>query len=134
MAIDYGTKRTGLAVTDPMKIIATPLFTVETKNAISYIMDYIRKEKVEKLVIGMPKNLQNRETDSTKKVVEFAKKLNSQTGLKVVPVDERFTSKIAFETMIAGGLKKKDRQIKSTIDKLSATIILQSYLEANPSG
>lgn len=134
MAIDYGTRRVGLAVTDPLKIIATPLFTIDTADAITYIKDYVRRESVERLVIGMPKNLQNQETHATDKVKKFSEALRKQVGLPVIPVDERYTSKMAFQAMIDGGLKKKDRQMKSTIDKLSATIILQSYLEANPSG
>ncbi|HNP20399.1 MAG TPA: Holliday junction resolvase RuvX [Fulvivirga sp.] len=134
LAIDYGTKRTGLAVTDPLKIIASPLETVPTKSLLTYLGAYVSKETVETIVIGMPKNLQNNDTHSTDQVRKFIlalKKTFPDTPVK--EVDERFTSKMAFQTMIDGGLKKKARQDKSTVDKLSATIILQSYMEANPS-
>ncbi len=134
LAIDYGSKRTGFAVTDPSQIIATPLDTVETKSALLFLTNYMKKEEVEKIVIGMPKNLQNEDTDSTLAVRKFIAVLKrSFDNIPVIEVDERFTSKMAFQSMITGGVKKKDRKNKATIDKLSATIILQSYLEADSS-
>lgn len=134
LAIDYGSKRTGFAVTDPSQIIATPLDTVETKSALLFLTNYMKKEEVEKIVIGMPKNLQNEDTDSTLAVRKFIAVLKrSFDNIPVIEVDERFTSKMAFQSMITGGVKKKDRKNKATIDKLSATIILQSYLEAESS-
>ena len=134
LAIDYGTKRVGLAVTDPLKIIATPLDTVPTKEIINYIKTYLSKESVEMVIIGMPKDLLNRDTHSTSSVKKFIEVLEKAFhDIKISTVDERYTSKMAFQTMIDGGLKKKDRQNKSMVDKLSATIILQSYMEANPS-
>jgi putative Holliday junction resolvase len=134
LAIDYGTKRVGLAVTDPLKIIASPLDTVPTKEIINYIKNYLGKEIVEGIIIGMPKDLLNRDTHSTSAVKKFIEVLEKTfLDIKISTVDERYTSKMAFQTMIDGGLKKKDRQNKSTVDKLSATIILQSYMEANPS-
>ena len=134
LAIDYGTKRVGLAVTDPLKIIATPLETVPAKEIINFIKTYLSKESVEMVIIGMPKDLLNRDTHSTSSVKKFIEVLEKTfPDIKISTVDERYTSKMAFQTMIDGGLKKKDRQNKSTVDKLSATIILQSYMEANPS-
>ena len=134
IAIDYGTKRTGLAVTDPLKIIASPLTTVPTKDLIIYLKEYFLQEDVELIVIGMPKNLSNQDTHSTSSVKKVIQKLNQAfPDKKVSEIDERFTSKIAFDAMIEGGLKKKDRKDKSTIDKVSAAVILQSYLEANSS-
>jgi putative holliday junction resolvase len=134
LAIDYGAKRTGLATTDPLKIIASPLDTVPTKTVLSFLVAYVSKEEVETIVIGMPKDLQNRDTHSTELVRKFIITLQkSFPDIPIKEVDERYTSKMAFQTMIDGGLKKKARQNKSTVDKLSATIILQSYLEAHPS-
>ncbi len=132
LSIDYGQKRTGFAVTDPSQIIASPLDTIETKSALQFIANYMKNESVETIVIGMPKNLQNQDTHSTSAVKKFITTLkNTFKDIPVEEVDERFTSKMAFQSMIDGGLKKKDRKNKETIDKLSATIILQSYLEAN---
>ena len=131
LAIDYGNKRTGLAVTDPMQIIASGLETVPTHTLVAYLKNYFQKEAVEALVLGMPKRLDNTDTDTTASVKALAKRL--QKEFPEVPlhlVDERFTSKIAQQTMLAGGLKKKDRQDKATVDRVSAAIILQSYLES----
>ncbi|MEO1053024.1 MAG: Holliday junction resolvase RuvX [Bacteroidota bacterium] len=134
LAVDYGTKRVGLAVTDPLKIIASPLDTVHAKDVISFLQDYCSNEAVEAFVIGMPKNLNNEDTDATSHVRGFIKRLEKAfPAVSITTVDERFTSKIAFDAMIAGGLKKKDRADKGTVDKVSATVILQSYLEQNPS-
>ena len=134
IAIDYGSKRTGLAVTDPLQLIASPLTTIPTKELIPFLKDYIGKEEVESIVIGMPKDLSNRDTHSTSNVRKFIGQINKLfPSQKVIEVDERFTSKMAFAAMIEGGLKKKDRKDKATVDKLSATIILQSYLQSNSS-
>lgn len=133
LSIDYGLKRTGLAVTDPLKIIASPLDTVPTNTLLNFLKTYVQKEHVETLVIGMPKNLNNQDTHSTQAVKQFISKLKLElSSIPIIEIDERFTSKMAFQTMIDGGLKKKARKNKETIDKVSATIILQSYLESNP--
>ena len=130
LAIDYGRKRVGLAVTDVLQIIATSLDTVHSKDVIKYINEYVKSEPVELFVIGFPKDLQNKDTDATKFVEVFIKQLNKAfPNIPVEKIDERFTSKIAFRAMIDGGLKKSDRRDKSMIDKVSAVIILQSYLE-----
>ncbi len=131
LAIDFGTKRTGLAVTDPLQIIATALTTVESKEAIKFIKEYIIKEPVEAFVLGMPKTLLNEDSENAKYVRIFAEKL--QKEIPSIPLhyaDERFTSSIAKQTMIDGGMKKKDRREKSNVDKISATLILQTYMES----
>lgn len=129
VAIDYGTKRVGLATTDPLKIIASPLDTIHSKDVISYLKAYDNKEVIEAFVVGMPKNLNNQDTNATQFVRQFVKLLEKNFPDKVVHlIDERFTSKMALQAMIAGGTKKKDRAKKENIDKISATIILQSYL------
>ena len=130
LAIDYGTKRVGLAVTDPLQIIATALETIHSQDLFSYIKNYITTEEVERIVIGMPKNLKNEATNATPHVVGVVRKLKKTFAeIAISEIDERFTSKIAFNTMIDSGISKKKRAEKGTIDKLSATIILQSYLE-----
>jgi putative Holliday junction resolvase len=130
LAIDYGQKRVGLAVTDILQIIATSLDTVHPKDVIKYIAEYVKREPVELFVVGFPKDLQNKDTDATKFVEAFIKQLDKAfPDIPVEKIDERFTSKIAFRAMIDGGMKKSDRRNKSTIDKVSAVIILQSYLE-----
>ncbi|MBD0400882.1 MULTISPECIES: Holliday junction resolvase RuvX [unclassified Flammeovirga] len=132
LAIDYGTKRTGFAVTDPLKIIASSLETVQTNVAMQYIKEYLEKEDVECFVMGLPVGLDGKETDNTKPAQSFANKLKKNFPDKIVHfVDERFTSKMAEASMIAGGMKKKDRRVKGNVDKISAAIILQSYLEQN---
>lgn len=129
LAIDYGNKRVGIAVTDPLKLIATPLDTVHAKDVLDFLKAYTQKEEVETIVVGMPKTLDNNPTDVTSAVVGFVRKLKKELpAIPVFTVDERFTSKMAFQAMIDGGLKKKDRRNKETVDKVSATIILQSYL------
>lgn len=130
IALDYGTKRVGIAVTDPMKIIASPLDTIHSADLIKFLETYISSEDVETLVIGLPKRLNNTDSDITQLIREFTVYMTRKfPQLKIENIDERFTSKIAFGAMIDGGLKKKKRQEKGTIDKLSATIILQSYME-----
>ena len=132
LGIDYGTKRVGLAVTDPLQIIATALDTVHSMDLFSFIKEYMKTDEIERIVIGMPKNLNNEATHSTPHVVGVVRKLKKEfPQIPVIEVDERFTSKLAFNTMIASGINKKKRAEKGTIDKLSATIILQSYLEQN---
>jgi putative Holliday junction resolvase len=131
LAIDYGTKRTGLAVTDPMQIIATALETVDTSQLISYLKKYFEKEQVEEIVIGMPKKLNNTDSENAAAVRKFIE-LFKQTfpNHKLTEVDERFTSSLALDAMISGGMKKKDRQVKGNVDKISAVLILQNYMQA----
>ncbi len=132
MAIDYGTKRTGLAVSDPLKIISTGLSTVETKDLLQFIENYIKKEPVECFVIGEPKTIFNKDSLIAPKINEFVKKLNSKfPNIPIKRIDERFTSKIAQQAMLLGGLKKKDRMNKETVDMVSATIILQDFMKSN---
>ncbi len=132
LGIDYGTKRVGLAVTDPLQIIATGLDTVHSMELFAYIKNYLKTEEVERIVIGMPKNLNNEATHSTPHVVGVVRKLKKEfPEIAITEIDERFTSKLAFTAMIESGISKKKRAVKGTIDKLSATIILQSYLEQN---
>lgn len=130
MAIDYGTKRVGLAVTDPLQIIASPMETVATKDIFSFIKNYCASEEVEAFVVGMPLDLYDQDTDSTPHVRGFVKKLEKLLPGKAIHLqDERYTSKMAVQSMIAAGVKKKDRRKKENIDKVSAAIILQAYLE-----
>lgn len=129
LAIDYGAKRTGIAVSDPLKIIASALETVPSNTLIEYLKKYIQSEPVEAFIVGMPKNLDGSETDGTVYVKRLLEEL--KTNFPTIPVhlqDERFTSKMAVQTMIAGGMKKKDRQVKGNIDKISAVIILQGFM------
>jgi putative Holliday junction resolvase len=129
LAIDYGLKRSGLAVTDPLKIIGSPLETVQTENLISWLNEYIKKEEVEHIVIGLPVNLDMTDTHTTKPVKKIIERIKQQfPKIPVSSEDERFTSKIAQQTMIAGGMKKKERRKRSNVDKISAAIILQSFL------
>lgn len=129
LAIDYGLKRTGIAVTDEMQMIASGLTTVESPTLISFLKTYFNQEKVEKVLIGEPKQMNGLPSESApiieKFVVEFIKNFPEMT---LVRVDERFTSKMAFQSMIDSGLKKKQRQNKALIDEISATIMLQDYL------
>jgi putative Holliday junction resolvase len=131
LAIDLGTKRTGLAVTDPLKMLANPLETVDTAVLIDYLKAYCAKEEVDTLVLGLPIRLNGKDNEMTPKVMAF--KLNLEKtfpSLKVELIDERYTSKMALQSMIAMGSKKKDRREKAgNLDKVSAAIILQSYLE-----
>ncbi|WMJ72603.1 Holliday junction resolvase RuvX [Cytophagaceae bacterium ABcell3] len=130
VAIDYGTKRTGLAVTDPMKIIATPLETVHSSKLIEFLKTYDLSEGIESFVVGMPKTLKNIESENARHVHIMIKHLKKAFPEKeVFLVDERFTSSIALDAMLAGGMSKKNRRDKSNVDKISATIILQSFLE-----
>jgi putative Holliday junction resolvase len=130
MAIDYGLKRTGLAVTDSLRIIATALETVPTATLLTYIQNYTKREVVDEFVIGLPKTLANDDSEIAPHVRKFSDVLKQAFPEKQIHfVDERFTSKMAMHAMIAGGMKKKDRRVKGNVDKISATIILQSFLE-----
>jgi putative Holliday junction resolvase len=130
IAIDYGSKRVGIAVTDPMQIIATGLTTVHSKDLMEFLKGYIAKEQVECIVVGEPKRMNNEPSESARFIEPFVLHLKrSFPGIKVERIDERFTSKMAFQTIIDSGLKKKDRQNKELVDEISATIILQSYME-----
>lgn len=131
LAIDLGTKRTGLAVTDPLKMLANPLETVDTAVLMDYLKAYCVKEDVDTLVLGLPIRLNGKDNEMTPRVMAFKEILEKTfPTLKVELIDERFTSKMALQSMIAMGSKKKDRREKSgNLDKVSAAIILQSYLE-----
>ena len=130
MAIDYGNKRVGLAVTDNLRIISTMLTTVPTHDIFTFLDDYFKKENVEEIVVGYPKTLNNKPSSNVKYVCPFVDKLKKLYPSKeIVLMDERFTSKMALQSMIDGGLRKKKRQDKQLVDAISATIILQSYLE-----
>ncbi len=131
LAIDYGKKRTGIAVSDTLQIIANGLTTVPSHTTIAFLKDYIAKEPVERIIIGMPRQMNYEESESMQYIKPFVKKL--QKELPTIPVeyfDERFTSKMAFQTMIDGGVKKKKRQNKALVDEISATIILQGFMES----
>lgn len=129
LAIDYGGKRCGIAVTDPLQIIASGLATVQTNELLLYLEQYFEKEAVEKVVIGDPKNLRDEDTNATPLVHAFIKTFeNKFPNTPIIRVDERYTSKIATRAMLEMGLKKKERRNKSLVDEISATIILQEYL------
>lgn len=129
MAIDYGKIRTGLAVTDPVRIIATALTTVDTPILPKYLKEYCGREEVDIFVVGEARRMDGRPSESMQYIEPFVEELKKMFPEKeVVRVDERFTSKIAFQTMIDSGLKKKDRRNKGTIDQIAATIMLQDYM------
>ena len=129
LCIDYGKKRTGIAVTDPLKIIATALTTVETSSLINFLKKYFSEEEVELVLIGEPKNLDDSDTHATPLVNQFIQKFKKEFPLmKIEKVDERYTSKMAVQSMVAMGMKKKDRQKKENIDQIAAAIMLQEYL------
>ena len=131
MAIDYGIKRTGLAVTDELQLIATALTTIETPKLMLFIDDYLRREKVECFVVGEAKHLNNTPSESAQYIEPFVEKLQSKyPEIPIRRVDERFTSKIAFQAMIDGGLSRKQRQNKALIDSVSAVLILQSFMQS----
>ncbi|MFW6019983.1 MAG: Holliday junction resolvase RuvX [Bacteroidales bacterium] len=130
VAIDYGRKRVGIAATDPGKIIANSLTTVHSKDIFTFLKDYVNKEEVEGFVVGEARQMDNSASESSEFIEPFVKKLRKTfPEMPVERVDERFTSKMALDAMIQGGTKKKDRQDKGKIDAISATIILQSYME-----
>ncbi len=129
IAIDYGHKKTGIAVTDELQLIASGLTTVPTTKLISFLKEYLSEEKVEKFVVGEPKQMDGTPSESEELIQTFLKKMSS--SFPKIPIerqDERFTSKMAMDTMIASGLKKKQRRNKALIDEISATLILQTYL------
>ncbi len=130
LSIDFGIKRTGLAVTDPLKIIATGLKTVDTKDLVSFLKDYFAKEEVELILVGEPKNWDESETHASKPANDFVKEIKKVfPSIPVKRIDERFTSKMASRAMLDMGLKKKQRQDKRLIDEIAATIMLQEYLQ-----
>ena len=134
LAIDYGKKRTGLAVSDEMQIIAGGLTTVATTELVDYILDYVKREPVERIVVGLPKQLNNEPSENMRRVEPFVNRLRKL--LPDIPVDyhdERFTSVLAQRTIIEAGIKKMARRNKELVDEVSATIILQSYMESRRS-
>jgi putative Holliday junction resolvase len=129
LAIDYGQKRTGIAVTDEMQIIASGLTTIPSATTIDFLKDYFSREKVEKVLIGEPKQMNGEPSQSAEIIEAFVRKFNSFfPNMPVVRVDERFTSKMAFQTLIDSGLNKNQRKNKALLDEISATIMLQDYL------
>jgi putative holliday junction resolvase len=129
LAIDYGSKRTGIAVTDPMQIIASGLTTIATETIFSFLKTYFETEKIEKVVVGEPKQMNGQPSQSAESIEHFIEKFKiTFPTIEVVRIDERFTSKMATQAMITGGLKKKQRQNKALVDEIAATIILQDYL------
>ena len=130
VALDIGRKRTGIAMTDPLRIIASPLETISTHKVIDYLTELFLKENIDILVVGYPRQMNNTPSEAVsyiKPVINSIKKRFPEMPIELV--DERFTSKMALQAMIDGGMKKKDRQVKSNVDKISAAIILQSYME-----
>ena len=131
LCIDYGGKRTGLAVTDPLKIIASALATIETKELFAWLKKYFQQELVELVLVGEPKNWDESDTHATPLVAAFIKKLQKDfPGIPLKKVDERYTSRMASQAMVEMGMKKKDRRIKGNIDQIAATIMLQEYLNS----
>lgn len=132
VGIDYGRKRTGIAVSDPLGIFASALETVPAGNLLAFLKNYTQKERVIRFVVGYPMNLNNKPSEAAKDVDQFLNMLRKQfPDIPVTLEDERFTSKMAMRTLIDGGMKKSDRREKENIDKVSAAIILQSYLDSN---
>ncbi|MCB8999440.1 MAG: Holliday junction resolvase RuvX [Bacteroidales bacterium] len=130
IGIDYGRKRVGVAVTDPGQMIASGLDTVGPHEILDYLGRYFQKESVDAIILGLPKQMNNEDSESLYFIKQFETAFKRRfPGIPVIWVDERFTSMIAMDTMIRGGMKKKDRQVKANLDKISAAIILQSYLE-----
>jgi putative holliday junction resolvase len=135
LAIDYGLKRTGIAVTDPLQIIATGLTTIPSNTLITFLKDYFSKEDVELVIIGEPKNLDDSETHATSLVKSMIKKLMKEFPSKrIKTVDERYTSKMASQAMIDMGMKKMQRRNKALVDEIAATIMLQEYLRSQEGG
>ena len=131
LAIDYGQKRIGIAATDPLQMIANGLTTVETPKIYTFLTEYFTREEVETIVVGFPKTLSNEPAEVTRLINPFVEKLRKlYPDKKIELIDERFTSKMAFQTMIDSGISKKARQNKALIDQISATIILQNYMES----
>ena len=131
LSIDYGKKRTGIAVTDPLQIIATGLTTVETPKLFTFLKEYFAKEQVELIIMGEPKNMDDSDTHATPLVKQAVARLKREfPTIPIKMVDERFTSKMASQAMIEMGLKKKQRQNKALVDEIAATILLQEYLRS----
>lgn len=131
LAIDYGKKRTGIAVTDILQIIANGLTTVPTVELMDFLLQYVQKEAVERIIVGHPKQMNSEDSENMKRIVPFVNQLKKRLPqIPIEMVDERFTSVLAHQAMLDGGLKKKARQDKALVDEISATIILQSYLES----
>ena len=130
LAIDYVKKRTGIAVTDILQMIANGLTTVATTELMDFVLKYVEKEPVERIIVGHPKQMNNEDSENMKRIIPFVNQLKKKLpNIPVELVDERFTSVLAHQAMLDGGLKKKARQNKALVDEISATIILQSYLE-----
>jgi putative holliday junction resolvase len=130
LAIDYGLRRVGLAVTDPMQMLAIPLDTIDTPKIIQYLKDYILRENVETIILGFPKNMDGNDTDATPIVEKFNLELSTNfPNIPIKLVDERLTSRMAKQTLIDAGYKKKDRKNKKLVDTVAAALILQTYLE-----
>jgi len=129
LALDFGKARTGIAVTDELQLIASGLTTVETKDLLTFLEEYTKKESVERFVVGLPKQMDNTASESEALIQGFLKKLKAKfPSIPVERQDERFTSKMAFQSMLASGMKKKKRRDKALVDEISATLILQAYL------
>jgi putative Holliday junction resolvase len=131
LAIDYGQKRTGIAVTDPLQLIANGLTTVATKDLEAFVLDYVRREPVERIIVGHPRQMNGEDSENMRRITPFVNRLRKL--LPAIPVelfDERFTSVLAHQAMLQGGLRKKTRQDKALVDEISATIILQDYMES----
>lgn len=129
LAIDFGQKRSGIAVTDPLQLIANGLKTVESSRLVEFLKDYLSMEAVDCIVVGEPRDMHNEQSDASRFVEPFVRRLrDAMPGIKIERFDERFTSKMAFQSMIDAGLGKKRRQDKELVDTISATLILQSYL------
>jgi putative Holliday junction resolvase len=132
LSIDYGKKRTGIAVTDPLQIIANGLATVSTSELLSYLKDYLSREQVERIIIGRPLQTNGQPSENLQRVEQFVNRWKKEMpDVPVEYVDERFTSVLAHQAMIDGGLRKKARQDKALVDKISATIILEDYLRSH---
>jgi putative Holliday junction resolvase len=131
LAIDYGKRRTGLAVTDALRITANPLLTIETKDLLAWLKDYVSREQVDRIVVGYPRQMNGEDSETVPAIRACEEQIRKQLPqMQVVEWDERFTSVLAHQAMIAGGMKKKDRQDKAQVDRLAACIILESYLES----
>lgn len=132
LAIDYGLKRSGIAVTDELQLIASGLTVVKTEELLDFLKNYLSTEPVDKIIIGLPKQMNNTPSESEIYIKDFIELLsNALPDLPIEREDERFTSKLAFQSMLASGMTKKKRQNKSTLDEISATLILQSYMASN---
>lgn len=131
LSIDYGRKRTGLAVTDPLRIIASGLTTIPSHTLVTFLRDYLSREQVDAIIVGHPTDMRGRESESMRYITPAIARLRRELpGVEIIFYDERFTSVLAHRAMIDGGMKKKDRQVKGTVDEISATILLNDYLQS----